>query len=185
MFRTIKTGCGAVQAAGAMFLILILCTYAVAQDVRYNFMPGTDFSKFKTYKWVSLKSTVHPDQIVDQQIKQAVDAQLAGKGLTKTDSDDADVFVGYQCSIDQEKEWDAYSMGGAWRFGGGMAQATSSTISVGTLGVDFFDPKTKQLVWRGEATKTLEPSKDPQKNQEKLNKAVAKLLKDYPPKPKK
>jgi len=43
----------------------------------------------------------------------------------------------------------------------------------------------KRLVWRGTATKTLEPSKDPQKNQEKLNKAVAKLLKDFPPKSKK
>jgi hypothetical protein len=185
MFTKIKTGWSAVQVARAMCLIMILCACALAQDVKYNFMPGTDFSKFKTYKWVSLKSTVHRDQIVDQEIRQAVDAQLAGKGLTKTDSDDADLLVGYQSSVDQEKQWDAYSMGGAWRFGGGMAQATSSTINVGTLAVDFFDPKAKQLVWRGEATKTLEPSKDPQKNQEKVNKAVAKLLKDFPPKSKK
>jgi len=62
-----------------------------------------------------------------------------------------------------------------------MAEATSSTINVGT--VDFYNPAAKQLVWRGTATKTLDPSKDPQKNQEKLNKAVAKLLKDFPPKP--
>jgi hypothetical protein len=60
-----------------------------------------------------------------------------------------------------------------------MATATSSTIQVGTLGLDFHDPQPKQLIWRGEATKTLNPSKDPEKNQERLNKAVAKLLKDF------
>lgn len=34
-------------------------------------------------------------------------------------------------------------------FGGGMGTATSSTINVGTLGIDFFDLGTKNLVWRG------------------------------------
>jgi hypothetical protein len=64
-----------------------------------------------------------------------------------------------------------------------MAGATSSMIDIGTMGLDFYDPQPKQLIWRGEATKTLNPSKDPQKNQERLNKAVAKLLNDFPPKP--
>ena len=173
------------NAAVAICLELCLCGIASAQDVKYNFLPGTDFSKFKTYKWVAIQSTVHPDQIVDQEIRQAIDSQLASKGLTKTDTDNADLYVGYQCAVDQEKQWDAYNTGGPWRFGGGITEATSSTINVGTLAVDFYNPAAKQLVWRGTATKTLDPSKDPQKNQEKLNKAVAKLLKDFPPKPKK
>ena len=35
---------------------LALCAAgsAVAQDVTYNAMPGTDFSKYKTYKWVTI-----------------------------------------------------------------------------------------------------------------------------------
>ena len=85
-----------------------------------------------------------------------------------------------QCAVNQGKQWDAYSMGGPWRFGGWMAEATSS-INVGTLAVDSCSPAAKQLVWRRTATKTLQPRKDPQKNQEKLNKAVVKLLKDFPP----
>ncbi len=67
--------------------------------------------------------------------------------------------------------------------GGGMGTATSSTIQIGTLGLDVYDSAAKQLVWRGQATKTLNPSKDPNKNQERLKKAVAKLLKDFPPTP--
>jgi hypothetical protein len=66
--------------------------------------------------------------------------------------------------------------------GGGMATLSSSTIQIGTLGLDFYDPSPQTLLWRGQATKTLNPSKDPNKNQERLNKAMAKLLKDFPPK---
>src|SRR5215469_15734988 len=88
-----------------------------AQDVRYNSMPGTDFSKYHTYKWVDVQGGTHPNQIVDSEIKQSVDSQLAMKGLTKTEGDKADLLVGYQTAVDQEKQWNAYSTGGA-RFGG-------------------------------------------------------------------
>jgi hypothetical protein len=40
-------------------------------------MPGTDFSKYHTYKWVGIEGGAHPNQIVDAQIKQSVDSQLA------------------------------------------------------------------------------------------------------------
>ena len=65
-----------------------------------------------------------------------------------------------------------------------MASATSSNIDVGTLVVDMYDPSTKQLVWTGRATKTLNPSSNQEKNQKNLNNAMAKLLKNYPPKQK-
>jgi len=166
------------------FILLALCclasSAAFAQDVTYNFMPGTDFSKYHTYKWVTIEGGAHPNQIVDAEIKQSVDSQLAAKGLTKTDSDKADMFVGYQIAVDQEKQWNGYGMGGGLRWGG-MATATSSTINIGTLVLDFYDPGTKQLVWTGRATKTIDPSKNQEKNQKNLDKAMAKLLKNFPP----
>ena len=95
-----------------------------------------------------------------QQIKDAIDSQLTAKGMTKTDNDNATMYVGIQTSITQQQQWNAYGMGGGWRFGGGMATAQSSTIQIGTLGVDFYDPATKQLVWRGVGYK------DPKSQQE-------------------
>jgi Domain of unknown function (DUF4136) len=179
MFCKMKSA--VVRVAFSTSLAVIACGFAAAQDIKTNYVPGTDFSKYKTYKWVLIQGAEQPDQIVDQQIKQAVDTTLTSKGLTKTEDDKADMYVGYQVSVTQQQEWNAYGTGGGWRFGGGMATATSSTIQIGTLGLDFYDPSPKQLMWRGQATKTLNPSKDPQKNQERLNKAVAKLLKNFPP----
>ena len=167
-----------------MLVALVLTAWPIsAQDVTHNFMPGTDFTKYHTYKWVNIEGGAHPNQIVDAQIKQSVDSQLASKRLTKTDSDKADLYVGYQVAVDQEKQWNAYGMGGGVRWGG-MATATQSTVSVGALVLDMYDPSTKQLVWTGKATKTLNPSSNQEKNQKNLDKAIAKLLKDYPPKQK-
>jgi Domain of unknown function (DUF4136) len=168
----------------ALFIGLVLTAVAsaAAQDVTFNFMPGTDFTKFHTYKWVTVQGAKYPNQILDTQIKDAINSQLQGKGLTLTDSDKADLYVGYQTSLDQQRQWNAYGMGGGWRFGGGMGTATSSTINVGTLVLDMYDPSTKTLVWTGRATKTLDPSSNQEKNQKNLDKAMQKLLKNYPPK---
>jgi Domain of unknown function (DUF4136) len=51
-------------------------------------MPGTDFSKYHTYAWADEvkgepRIDGQPDQILDAQVKQAVDSQMAPKGLTK------------------------------------------------------------------------------------------------------
>jgi Domain of unknown function (DUF4136) len=177
-----KAKSGVIQLGLVLGLILLAGGATLAQEVKYNFMPGTDFSKYHTYKWVPEGNT-HPNQIIDQQIKDAIAQQLAEKGFTKTDAEVADMYIGYQTSVDNQKEWNAYGGGMGWRFGGGMATATSSTIQVGTLVVDVYDPAAKQLIWRGEATKTLNPSSNPEKNQRNLDKAVAKLLKNFPPPP--
>jgi len=164
-------------------LTLMASIAALAQDVKSNYMPGTDFSKYHTYKWVAIEGGGHPNQIVDAQIKQSVDSQLMSKGLTKVDTESADLYVGYQIALDQEKQWNAYGMGGGLRWGG-MGSATSSTINIGTLVLDMYDPATKKLVWTGRATKTMDPSSNQEKNQKNLDKAMQKLLKDYPPKQK-
>jgi Domain of unknown function (DUF4136) len=165
----------------ALLLILTRGT-ATAQQVAYNYLPGTNFSKYHTYKWVDIPSNVHPNQIVAQEIHDAVNNVLATKGFTLASGEKADLYVGYQCSVDRERQWNAWGMGGGLRWGGGMGTATSSTISNGMLAVDFYDPTSQQLIWRGSATQTLNPGGNPQKDMERLNKAVNKLLRRFPPK---
>jgi Domain of unknown function (DUF4136) len=182
-----------VQLGLASFVFLFCCGWAAGQDIRYNFKPGTDFSKYKTYKWVRVEKAQYPNQILDGQIMQAIDSQLALKGLSKTEGDSADLVVTYQAAVNQEKEWNSYSTGdtmwgygrwGGWGgYGGGMSttHTTSKTINIGTLNVDIYDVAQKEQIWRGAATKTLGSGKDPEKIQKNLNKAMAKLFKKYPP----
>ena len=176
--KTENTNLRAILLTGAALLV---ASAALAQTVRQNYVPGTDFSKYRTYKWVVIESTIHPNKIVDGEIKQAVDTALSTKGLTKATGDTADLFVGYQVAVDQEKQWSA--MGGGIGFRG-MGTATSSTINIGQLGVDMYDSPTKNLIWRGTASDAISQSSNPQKNLERLQKAVDKLLKQFPPKSK-
>jgi Domain of unknown function (DUF4136) len=165
-----------------LFFMAIVGLCVSAQDTRTNYMPGTDFSKYKTYTWRSIEGGAHPNQIVDAEIKESVDKQLAAKGFTKADSGTADLTVTYQVAVDRERQWNSFGTGGIrW---GGMATATSTPISVGTLVLDFYDPAAKELVWQGHSTKTLDPKSSQEKNQKNLDKAMKKLLKDFPPKKK-
>src|ERR1700756_1062608 len=170
-----------IRIVPTMFVIAsLMYAVAMAQDVRYNSMPGTDFSKYHTYKWVTIDGADQPSQILDAQIKQAIDAQLATKGLTKTDDDKADLYIGYQVAMTQDKQWNAYGTGG-YRWGGGMASATQSTITTGSLTLDMYEPGTKSLVWTGSATKEIDTNAKQDKIEKNLNKGMAKLFKNYPP----
>jgi hypothetical protein len=163
---------------------------ALAQDVRYNFDQDVNFSQFKTYKWVVIKGANQLSDLADRQVKAAVDAELVKKGLSKTDSDTADLYIGYQAGVGQEKQYTSFDSGwgygpgwhGGWYGGGGgMTTGTTSTIYIGQLALDMYASQPHKLVWRGVASKTIDTEAKPEKQQKNLNKAVAKMLKKYPP----
>ena len=199
------------------FLFIIAGAYC--QDVHYNYDRGANFGAYKTYQWVDPQGgqpdapaglpnppgglpnlpvgsppasggSVSDDQLLDQDIKRAVDEQLAQKGLTKVESG-GDLLVGYQANVREEKSINLWGSGGGGFWGGGpgwggglsSVQGQTSTIPVGTLVVGLYDPTRKQVIWRGDASKTVYLKKDPNKNYQQLQKAMTKLFKNYPPQP--
>ena len=175
----------------ALVLALVACSVTFAQDVRTNYMPGTNFSKYHTYAWVNDVQGVpavgsHPDQILDAQVKEAIDSQMVAKGFTKVeDGSKADLLLGYKLAIDQEKQISGFgnNLGGwgPWRGGLDTFSASTSSNYIGTFVVGMYDAAAKKLVWIGAAQHAIEPSKKQEKNQERLNKGAQKLLKDFPP----
>jgi hypothetical protein len=178
-----------------LFLAVALASTASAQDVRYNFDREADFSSFKTYRWVVLAGGQALDELTDRQIKTAVDVELSKKGLSLSPEEGADLFIGYQAAIDTEKSFSSYGVGVGWGYGPGWypggwyggttVRTQTSTIYVGELTLDFYSPAPQTLVWRGVASKTLDRDAKPDRRQRNLERAVAKLLKDFPPKVKK
>jgi hypothetical protein len=173
-------------------LLLIVAGSAAAQDVRYNFDKEADFTKFKTYKWVPIQGATQVNDLLDSQIKGAIDAELAKKGLSKVEGDNADLLIGYQAAVTQEKEFNSYSSGwgagpgfyrGGWYGAGGMTTTTgsTSTIYVGSIAVDMYEVPKKDLAWRGMVSKTIDQKAKPDKQQKNLAKAMEKLFKNYPP----
>jgi hypothetical protein len=181
--------CIGFQLAACLMAILFCCVLSWAQDVSYNFDQQADFSKYKTYKWVAAKGEEQLDELNAKMVTNAIDKQLATKGLTKTEGENADLFVRYQFALSKEKQMTSYDTGygmgpgwgGRWYGGGGMSTTTTSTINIGAIALDMYDPAKKQLVWRGVASKQIDTKAKPDKREKNLDKGMAKLLKNYPP----
>jgi hypothetical protein len=154
----------------------------VAAKVTVDFNKTVDFSTYKTYAW--RPGTPAKDPLMQKRIQKAVEAELAAKGLTKTEGP-ADLYVVTQASSKNEKQIDVNSLGYAgyrWHGWGAWGPTTVNMyeIPVGTLIVDLLVGKSNELVWRGVATETL--SDNPQKIAKRINKVVAKMFKKFPPK---
>lgn len=178
------------------FLLVFSCLtgLVMAQDVRFNFDEKADFSKYKTYRWEKHPKSLEVDDLTLGQLAKGFDAALASKGLRRVDSGNTDLVILFQVAMNQEKQITSFDTGGYgygpyWRGGwygggGGMTTSTTSTINIGSLVLDMYDTSSKTLVWRGMASKTIDPKAKQDKRQKNIDKAAAKLMKNYPPKPK-
>ncbi len=171
--------------AGLVFCVLV-STAAFAQKINVDWDRSLNFADFHTYSW---EPSPHPAKgFWNQRIIDGVDQQLQAKGLTKVDSN-PDVWVVYSNSIHDQKQvvGTGYGFGPGWGWGWGYGQNTVTyntyVTKMGTLVVELADAKDKELMWRGSATDTI--SDNSNKNINNLDKAIAKLFKNYPPKEKK
>jgi Domain of unknown function (DUF4136) len=158
---------------------------AFAQDVKTDSDPSANFAAIKTFAVKIGTSWNNP--ISEKRVTAEIEQALTEKGWTKAEADKADALVVLHGATEKEKSLNTFYSGGyggyGWRggWGGGMGTATTTTSEylVGTLVVDIFDAKSKQLMFRGTATDEL--SDKPEKNQKKLAKASDKMFKDFPP----
>ena len=162
-------------------LVLFLANASFAQQVKTDYDRAANFSQYKTYSWEKVQT---PDPLWVDRIKAAVDAALAAKGWTQVESGGDISIVAIEINRDHQTLntfYDDFGGGFRWRgFGGfGESTTTSDTYTVGTLVVDLFDAKSKNLVWRGVSSDMLSDKSD--KNIKNLNKGVEKMFQHFPP----
>ena len=154
---------------------------ALAQHVKTDFDHHANFNQYKIYSWQEIKPA---NSLWDERIRSAVDAQLAAKGWTKVASGGDVAVVAIKTTQTQrtlQTFYDGFGGGWRWRGFGGMGEATTTEqdYKEGTLVVDLYDAKTKELIWRGSAEDTL--SDKEAKNEKNLDKGVEKMFKKFPP----
>ena len=170
-------------------LLAAFLSVASAQKMDFDISPGTDFSKFKTYKWQRAKDTTYPSDEVDRLFVRAIDEQLRLKGLALTDSDDADLYVIYQLAIVDDMKWSSFTTDIGWHGNPvsgissipGATTNSSYPVSIGSLFIDLYDVSKKSRVWQVHATKTVEPDNSMEKKEKNIRKVLTKIFKYYPP----
>ncbi|MCM3900540.1 MAG: DUF4136 domain-containing protein [Pyrinomonadaceae bacterium] len=172
----------------ALLMTCLISATGYAQKVTTDYDKQANFSSYKTYTWA--EGTPAKNPLSHQRILAGIEAQLAAKGWQKVDTD-PDVVVIYSAATSTKTQINTFETGGPWggyRWGwggyrGGMGTSTTTVqeIPVGELVVDMADVRNKSFIWRGTARDTL--SDKPEKNQKKLDKALAKMFKSFPPVP--
>ena len=173
-------------AIAALAAVLGTPAAARAQKVNIDFDEQAQFGAFKTYSWTT--GTPSPNPLGEARIKAAVEAALAKAGFTQAASS-PDVVIATHVIAKEQKEVVTSGYGGygpGYRYGyggGGMTTSQVYTYTQGTLVLDMYDAKSKQLVFRGTGTDTVSDKAD--KNEKKVTSALTKMFKQYPPVPKK
>jgi hypothetical protein len=161
--------------ATAIVASLLIPAAALGQKVHVDSDLTATLAACKTYAWTA--GTLSPNPLTEQRIHDGVDRQLAAKGLTEV-TGESDLVVATHVVTVQQRELSVTGFGGGGRFGGtGTAQV--ERYDQGTLAVDLYDSGTRRLVWRGTASDTL--SERPERNSAKINKALTKMFRRYPP----
>jgi hypothetical protein len=170
-------------------LVAFFCvalTRTAAQGGNTDFAHGANFSQYKTYKWVHIKSAAELDELTAEQLVGTLEVALQKKGLTKSKSETADLYIGYQITDAKDIHWNPYAIGSSYDSAASAAStnggASARVVHTGELTLLLYDAGSKQLVWRSTIANAIDANAKPEKKQKHMDSAVEKLLKDYPPK---
>jgi hypothetical protein len=180
-----------------IFLVALItggCGSSVSVTSDYD--KTTDFSKYKTFSYYGWAD--NSDKILTQfdkdRIESAFKSEFSKRGMT-SNQNNGDAIISLYIVVDQKTSYssytDHYNTGmyggiytGRYRYGSGYGMGSSTTTTtenkyaVGTLIVDVFDAKDKKQIWQGIGKKTIDEKKN--KREERINAAVAKIMKEYP-----
>jgi len=137
-------------------------------SVNYDYDVSVDFTRVKTYDWVSLPGTLRIDPFNRIRIQDVVDKQLDAKGL-KISPRDPDVFLvmygGNQKAVDMTVMMDY------------------EVYTVGRLKLALYDAKSNEEIWWAETRADLFHDMTSEEKDKVIAFAVHRILEHYPPRP--
>ena len=164
-----------------MLLVFTSCTTV---RVATDYDRTVDFSKYNSYAFY--KPGIDKVEISDldkKRILRAIDAELAAKGMAKSDS--PSLLVSF---FTKERERiNVYNNNFGWGWGwnpwwyGGYYGSSVSRSTEGSLYIDLIDAKTNELVWQGIGSARLITNGDIEEKEERIREIVQEIIARYPP----
>jgi hypothetical protein len=178
------------KSLGLVVMVVLFAMPAAAQKVYVDYDRNAIKNDYKTFAWQDTGPTMQEyAPLMHTRIKNGIEHYLT-KGGHIEDLDNPDLYVTYHTSSKEEVQFSVtgygYGYGAGWGWSpywggpsasGGGASTTVSTYEKGTLVIDIWDAKTKEIVWRGSAIATI--PEDPKKGEKLINKALEKMVKQF------
>lgn len=150
--------------------------------VQHDYDPNIDFSLYDRFAWMPLTtkesgiSSSLSGPFLDKRIRRAIAEGLVARDLT-FEPEAPDMLVAYQVRYQRHSRVDVSAYGYS-RFGQPVAE---TRYRVGTFIVDFVDPESGDLIWRGWAVSDAHQAANPEEEQKLILHAVREILERFPP----
>ena len=175
----------------ALLMIMLPIRTVFAQKVQVGYDKSVDFGRYKSY--TVAQPAVQPSrQLLYASILGSVDHELKAKGLARTQSEGDLVLIpegGTEFGLNQAAGTPispTYSgvppalNATMWTGAAGYAPSVGTFVPEGALRLDFVDRAANKVVWSGTVKVKLDIERK-SKSLELIDKAVVKLLKQFPP----
>ena len=183
-----------VTTAVVVLVVLAALGCSGKMEISTNFKPADvqTIADYKTYSWLprpDAGDTRINNEFVAEHVVPAVDRILAEKGFRKDTTGTADFKVGYIVTVQDITDirsvntYYGYEYGYEGATGPGYTTTYDQSYEKGSLIIDMVDIESEQLIWRGTAQAKTNPDTGRDKQQNRLEEAVQKILEKFPPKP--
>jgi hypothetical protein len=169
-----------------------LTTTTFAQKVKVGYDKSVDFSRYKTYTWT--EPAMPPTRpMLYATVVGTVEDELKKKGLQSVDKNGDLILMpagGIEFGINTAVGTPVLPTYAGppvsvnttmWTGAVGTENLTSSYVPQGTLQLQFVDRSNNKIIWNGRVSEKLDIERK-QESLDRIYKAIAKLIKQYPPK---
>ena len=176
------------KLAGLFFVIFFTSFYMACSpiyNVSYDYDENVKLVQLSTYNWLPAPEEANINNLDAERIKKAVNAELKAKGLIlRSENPDfliaADIIKKEKLTITNwgypyyDPYWPNWPYYGSWSF-------DYYQYEEGTIVLNFLEPVSKNLIWRGAAKAALDYANTPEKRDKLIKEAMRKILQNYPP----
>ena len=172
-------------------LLLLLPVIALAQKVKTGYDKSVDFKRYTSYTLAEPGSPPTRPMLYAAVVG-SIDHQLQSKGLTKTQSNGDLILIpagGMEFGLNTAAGTPILGTYSAsppaidatmWTGAGGPSSAAAPYVPEGTLMLNLVDRSANKIVWTGTVAVKLDMEQK-QKSLDLVDKAIAKLFKEFPP----
>ena len=187
--------CRTIKKVAALTVLAVSLSACSSMSVQHDWDTSIDLAGLQVFTVLGNDNNSLASEY-DQLIHAAIVDGLTAKGMTQTGSlDAADLAVVYTVVTQQRSTDQSVHVGfstshdlrsGRTRLGAstGLSRNTEPlTFTVGTLVVAIYLSSSKELVWEGTASDTVNTNATVAENAPQINEAVSRILAKFPPAP--
>jgi hypothetical protein len=170
---------------GLCICLILSVIPALAQSVKSDYDTSYDFSKWKTYDFAPIQTqkTFLQNSLNEKRLKTEAESDLNANGFLKAGTGKPDFLIaptiaGRPVTTMESRSLPPVVAPNGRRGGPGATVPVPRRSFEATVMLDFLDPVTNQLIWRGLATDPIDPAKPEKLIKKGVEKVIKQFMKD-------